>query len=55
MPHFVEVVFVQLSYETREIAVLEVLRKDRFGELFILYSSRSVVRSCLKPDGVYIG
>ena len=36
MPHFVKVVFVQLSHEASEVAVLKVLRKDGFGEALIL-------------------
>jgi len=54
MPHFVEVVLVQLSYKTREIAVLEVFRENRFGELLVLCNV-SAVQSCLEPDGVCIG
>lgn len=36
MPHFVEVVFVQLSHETGKVAVLEVLWEDVFGEFLVL-------------------
>lgn len=36
--HFVKVVLVQLANETGEVAVLEVLGKDVFGELLILGS-----------------
>ena len=33
---FVEVVFIQLSNETRKIAVFEMFREDEFGELLAL-------------------
>lgn len=34
-----EVVLVELSHETRHVAVLEVLREDRAGELLILHGA----------------
>lgn len=33
---FMEIVFIQLSNETRKIAVFEVFREDEFGELLAL-------------------
>ena len=36
MPHFVEVIFVQLSHEASKVAMLKVFRKDGFGEALIL-------------------
>ena len=32
----VEVIFIQLSDETRKVAVLEVFREDQLGEFFVL-------------------
>lgn len=40
VPHFVEVVFIQLSYETGEVAVLEVFRQYGLGELLVLETQR---------------
>lgn len=34
--HFVKVVFIQLPDEARKVTVLEMFRKDGFGESFIL-------------------
>ena len=36
MPNFMEVVFVELSHETCEVAVFKVLRKNMFCELLVL-------------------
>lgn len=36
MPHFVEIILVELSDETREVAVFKMLGKDVLGELFVL-------------------
>ena len=36
VPHFVEVVLVQLSDETRKVAVFEMLGQDVLSELFVL-------------------
>ena len=36
MPHFMEVVFVELSHETCEVAVFKMLRKDMLCELLVL-------------------
>jgi hypothetical protein len=44
MPDFVEIVLVQLTDETRKVAVLEVFWEDRLGELLILQPRRSVSR-----------
>lgn len=38
VPHFVEVIFVQLAYKACEIAMLEVFRQDGFGESLVLRS-----------------
>ena len=35
--HFVEIVFVELPYKARKVAVLEVLGEDVFGKLFVLF------------------
>lgn len=36
MPHFVEVVLVQLANKTGEVAVLEMFREDVLGEFLVL-------------------
>lgn len=36
MPHFVEVVLIQLPHEAGKVAVLEVFREDVLGELLVL-------------------
>jgi len=36
VPDLVEVVFVELADKARKVAMLKVLRKNRFGEAFIL-------------------
>lgn len=36
MSDFVEIVFVKLPHETREIAMLEMFRKNGFGKPFVL-------------------
>ena len=46
VPDFVEVVFVQLPDEAREVAVLEVFRKDVFREFLVLFL-RSELGLCL--------
>jgi hypothetical protein len=43
MPHFMEIVFVQLSNETREVAVLEVFGQNVLCEFLVL--SRTVSSS----------
>lgn len=48
MAHFVEVVFVQLAHEAREVAVLEVLGKDVLGELLVLYPVSVTSTFCLQ-------
>ena len=42
VPHFVEIVFVELANEAGEIAVLEVFRKYGFCEFFVLSKRVSV-------------
>lgn len=37
---FVEVVLVQLSYETGEVTVFEMLGQDSLGELLVLFTQR---------------
>jgi hypothetical protein len=39
----VEIVFVQLANEGSEVAVLEMLREDVFGELLVLSSYQRIV------------
>ena len=45
MPHLVEVILIQLPDKASEIAMLEVLRKDGFGESFVLYGGHPQLRS----------
>lgn len=40
LPHFVEVVFIQLPHEARKIAVFEMLGKDGFCEFLVLRWSK---------------
>lgn len=54
MPDFVEVIFVELAHKTGKVAVLEVLRQDVLGELFVLQTvwlakPRRVGRSVCAP------
>lgn len=36
VPHFVEIVLVELAHKAREVAMLEVFWENRFGESFVL-------------------
>lgn len=38
LPDFMEIVFIQLPYKAGKVAVLEVLRKNRLGKLFVLFA-----------------
>jgi hypothetical protein len=39
MPHFVEIILVELPDEARKVAMFEVLGKDVLGKLFVLVLS----------------
>lgn len=43
LAHFVKVVFVELAYETGEVAVFEVFGEDGFGEFFALQHEVSLL------------
>ena len=43
VPHFMEVVFIELSHETCKVAVFKMLRKDMFCELLVLSWRQRVV------------
>ena len=44
VPYFVEVILIQLSHKAGKVAMLEVFRKNGFGEALILTGVRQALR-----------
>jgi hypothetical protein len=49
VPHFVEIVLVELSDKTRKVAVLKVLGQDVLGKLFVLVM---LLATCVRPCAI---